>query len=98
MRAALVSSCACAVAAMLVAVPGRGGAETLGEALVDAYNSNPQIQAERALLRATDENVPQALSGWRPTVQFTGSAGRQRLEGTTTIGGPPRTTLTPVTG
>ena len=47
-------------------------AQTLTEALSYAYNNNPQILAQRALLRATDEQVPQALSGWRPTVNFTG--------------------------
>jgi outer membrane protein len=57
-------------------------AETLEEALVSAYNSNPEILAERANLRAVDEGVPQALSGWRPTVQFTGSTGVERLENT----------------
>ena len=34
--------------------------------------------AQRALLRATDEQVPQALAYWRPTVNFTGQAGWQR--------------------
>ena len=33
------------------------------------------MQAERAKLRATDENVPQALAGWRPTVVLAGTAG-----------------------
>ena len=33
------------------------------------------LQAERAKLRATDENVPQALAGWRPTVVMAGTAG-----------------------
>lgn len=70
----------CAITAGLVAVTGRADAETLLEALADAYNNNPQILAERALLRATDESVPQALAGWRPTVQFTGSAGIEHLE------------------
>jgi len=53
-------------------------AQTLTEALSYAYNNNPQLLAQRALLRATDEQVPQALSGWRPTVNFTGSAGFTR--------------------
>jgi len=53
-------------------------AQTLTEALSYAYNNNPQLLAQRALLRATDEQVPQALSGWRPTVNFTGSAGQER--------------------
>jgi outer membrane protein len=43
-------------------------AETLGEALSSAYRSNPTIGSARAKLRATDELVPQALSGWRPTI------------------------------
>jgi outer membrane protein len=50
-------------------------AQTLTEALAEAYNNNPQILAQRALLRATDEQVPQALSFWRPTVNFTGQIG-----------------------
>ncbi|MBO0735723.1 MAG: TolC family outer membrane protein [Alphaproteobacteria bacterium] len=50
-------------------------AQTLSDALADAYNTNPQLLAQRALLRATDEQVPQALSSWRPTVNFTGQAG-----------------------
>jgi outer membrane protein len=40
------------------------------------------LLAQRARLRESDEGVPQALSGWRPTVQFTGSAGVQRNEAT----------------
>jgi outer membrane protein len=51
--------------------------QSLQEALALAYSNNPTLQAARAQLRAVDENVPQALAGWRPTVQFTGSAGQQ---------------------
>ena len=69
----------CALAALLFAASGASG-ETLNDALVDAYNNNPQILAERANLRATDENVPQALSGWRPTVTASSSIGAQRLD------------------
>jgi outer membrane protein len=50
-------------------------AQTLTQALTEAYNTNPQLLAQRALLRATDEQVPQALSFWRPTVNFTGQVG-----------------------
>src|SRR5580704_6430360 len=53
-------------------------AQTLTEALAYSYNNNPQLLAQRALLRSTDENVPQALSNWRPTVTFTGQAGVER--------------------
>jgi outer membrane protein len=41
---------------------------TLQDALASAYSNNPTLQGSRAQLRATDEGVPQALAGWRPTV------------------------------
>ncbi len=43
-------------------------AETLQDALVAAYNSNPRLQAERAALRGADEDVASAKSGFRPSV------------------------------
>src|SRR5689334_9987860 len=64
---------AAGIAGILGAVPGQ--AQTLSQALSEAYNSNPQLLAQRALLRATDEQVPQALSFWRPQVTFTGQVG-----------------------
>jgi outer membrane protein len=71
----------------LVAVPvvfqifatEHASAETLPEALVRAYQGNPQLNAERAKLRGTDENVPQALAGYRPQVSATLSAGLQQV-------------------
>jgi len=51
------------------------GPRTLAEALAAAYANNPTLQASRAQLRATDENVPQALAGWRPRVTVAGQAG-----------------------
>ena len=58
-------------------------AQTLEEALVVAYRSNPALQAERARLRAVDEEVPEALAGWRPTVEIAGDVGTSysRTEG-----------------
>lgn len=61
-----------------VSAPASTQAQTLTQALADAYNTNPQILAQRALLRATDEQVPQALANWRPTVNFTGQVGGNR--------------------
>jgi outer membrane protein len=61
--------------AALSAWAGQVSAETLIEAMVSAYASNPTLQAERARQRGTDELVPQALSGWRPTVTTEGSIG-----------------------
>ncbi|MBL24127.1 MAG: hypothetical protein CMM48_09525 [Rhodospirillaceae bacterium] len=46
-------------------------AMTLEEALVHAYQNNPTLQAQRAFVRSTDEDVSQALSGWRPEVEGT---------------------------
>ena len=54
-------------------------ADTLPGALTQAYQNNPQLNSQRASVRATDENVPQALSGYRPRVSLTASAGEQYL-------------------
>jgi outer membrane protein len=54
-------------------------AEALPEALVKAYQTNPQLNAERARQRATDENVPQALAGYRPQIVASLSAGLQSV-------------------
>jgi outer membrane protein len=53
------------------------GADTMEAALLRAYQTNPQLNAQRASVRATDENVPQALSGYRPKVTVTASGGGQ---------------------
>ena len=50
-------------------------ADTLEWALVQAYQNNPSLNAQRAALRAIDENVPQALSGYRPKLSVTASGG-----------------------
>ena len=50
-------------------------ADTLEWALVQAYQNNPSLNAQRASLRATDENVPQALSGYRPKLSVTANGG-----------------------
>src|ERR671912_1572043 len=56
---------------------------TLEGALIQAYQNNPQLNAQRASVRATDENVPQALSGYRPRVSATASVAEQYLEAKT---------------
>jgi len=48
---------------------------TLRDALALAYETNPRLEAERANLRATDEEVAKALSGWRPNLGVSGSYG-----------------------
>jgi outer membrane protein len=64
-------------------------ADTIEAALVRAYQNNPQLNAQRALVRSTDENVPQALSGYRPRVALTASAGYQYQDTLVTSGGTP---------
>lgn len=60
-----------------VPIAGGAGAESFEEALAKAYMNNPTIQASRAELRATDEEIAQALSGWRPSVTVTYQAGKE---------------------
>jgi len=64
-------------------------ADTIEAALVRAYQNNPQLNAQRAQVRFTDENVPQALSGYRPKVSVTASGGYQYTDTNTTAGGTP---------
>jgi outer membrane protein len=55
-------------------------ADTMEAALVRAYRNNPQLNAQRAQARSTDENVPQALSAYRPKVALTASVGYQYID------------------
>src|SRR5580700_5180020 len=64
-------------------------ADTMEAALVRAYRNNPQLNAQRALVRSTDENVAQALSGYRPKAALTASAGYQYTDFNNTSGGTP---------
>jgi len=59
-------------------VPAVADAEmvTLEQAWGMAYRMNPSLQAERAKLRATDEEVSQALSHWRPSIDATANIGK----------------------
>jgi outer membrane protein len=54
-------------------------AENLPDALAKAYQTNPQLNAERARQRATDEHVPQALAGYRPQIVASLTAGLQAV-------------------
>ncbi len=67
MRNVLVSALALAVSGALCSPAAHG--ETLKEALAAAYIANPQLKAQRAQLRATDEEVSRAKSGYRPVIQ-----------------------------
>src|SRR6201999_3837194 len=62
-------------------------AETIEAALARAYRNNPQLNAQRAIVRQTDEGVPQALSGYRPSVNASASAGKQYIDAQANIPG-----------
>jgi len=68
-QSVLRAAAALAVAAAAVAVSLPAHAESIAGALAKAYSGNPQLQADQARQRATDERVPQAKSGWRPQVE-----------------------------
>jgi outer membrane protein len=72
--------------AALVALPlgaGTARSETLMEALASAYSNNATLNASRAGTRATDENVPKALSGFRPQVSAFAQAGYGNTQSST---------------
>ena len=48
---------------------------TLSEAIALAYRTNPRLLAQRATLRATDHRVPQAMAGYGPSLNVTGTMG-----------------------
>jgi outer membrane protein len=88
-RAALVAAAMAGVCADPV------GADTLPGALAQAYQTNPQLNSQRAIVRATDEGVPQALSGYRPRLQANASVGSQYTDLTSTSSGRSTGVTTP---
>ena len=82
----------------MVSSAASAAAETLTEAWINAYLDNPALAAQRARLRATDEAVPQALAGWRPTIMFTGAIGEAQATTPSLFGtGSDKVTFTPNT-
>ena len=65
------------LAVLHISLSNAAQATTLNEALAAAYTGNPTLDAGRAQLRAVDEGVPQALSGWRPTIEGRAQGGRE---------------------
>ena len=55
-------------------------AQTMDASLARAYNGNPTLNSQRALVRATNENVPQALSGYRPRITASADIGASLLD------------------
>src|SRR6201996_7941169 len=85
----VVTAASAAVLLLACIGPTPALADTIEAALVRAYQNNPQLNAQRAQVRSTDENVPQALSGYRPKVAVTASAGYQYTDTLATSGGSP---------
>jgi outer membrane protein len=59
--------------ACLALIAGPASADSLGQAIADAYRNNPQLEAQRAELRSIDENVIQASSPYRLRASVVGS-------------------------
>src|SRR5580693_10488111 len=78
-RRVLRSGICLAVATCAGFAAGAARAEDLPGALAKAYQTNPQLNAERARQRATDENVPQALAGYRPQIIASLTGGLQAV-------------------
>lgn len=62
----------------MAASPVAAHAQSLTEALAEAYSVNPTLNKARADLRAINENVPGALSGFRPSASLDGEIGLNR--------------------
>ncbi|MBS0523481.1 MAG: TolC family protein, partial [Proteobacteria bacterium] len=56
--------------ALAFAVGHTASAQSLIQALASTYNSNPDLLAQRAVLRQTDETLAQAVANWRPRVSL----------------------------
>jgi outer membrane protein len=82
----VVTGAAAAVLLLACGGPAPALADTIEAALVRSYQGNPQLNAQRAQARSVDENVPQALSGYRPKVNLTGSVGFQYTDTTQVAG------------
>jgi outer membrane protein len=80
LRAALLAGVGLTIGA------GAGRAETIGGALIKAYLTSPDINAQRAAVRVADEGVPKANAGYLPTVEATGNIGIERAQ--TSVTGP----------
>jgi outer membrane protein len=90
-RAAIALALATASIASFAAEPARtkligAGSGTIQSALLQAYLNNPQLNAQRSATRATDENVPSALAGYRPRISGTSSLTEQYLDTLTKVG------------
>lgn len=73
---------------LATAISGNAYAQNIFEALSQAYETNPTLQAQRAYLRAIDENVAIAKSGYRPTVSLNGTYADNNTDVKNSVGNP----------
>ena len=66
-------------AAMLLGAPKGAAADNLSDAMIGAYKTSGLLEQNRALLRATDENVAAAVARLRPVVDWVARAERNYL-------------------
>src|SRR5208283_3023504 len=85
----VIRSALLATVALVMIGSGAGRAETMNGALVKAYLTNPDINSQRATVRATDESVPEANAGYLPKISAVGTAGVQHANGNTVNPGSP---------
>lgn len=62
------------LAATVALAPCAGQSESLTDALILAYKHSQLLEQNRALLRATDEDVATAIAALRPTINFVASS------------------------
>ncbi|MDB5648532.1 MAG: bepC [Hyphomicrobiales bacterium] len=84
-----------AMVACAVFLASPASAESISGALARAYGFNPDLNQQRASARATDENLPTALSGYRPTVTANADIGRTWQETNAANGTSSRTVANP---
>ena len=82
----MIRRCFAGVAALatVLALAAPAAAQSLEEAMVLAYTNNPTLLAARAELRAVDEQIAQALGGYRPTISANGDYGIERSDSSVT--------------
>jgi len=80
-RSALAAAGAC-----LLGFGTPAAAQSLDQALAATYQYNPRIDAERARLRATDEDVARAMSGYRPVITGNGDVNYEHSRTKTSVG------------
>lgn len=94
-NAALAAVAFAFAASVSPGVVTQAAAETLESALSRAYIASPLINGERAGVRAADERVPQALSGYRPRISASADIGRSWAEREDRFGNTVQSALTP---